>query len=797
MLLAGAVALAQGPGGDGGTAAPVFTVRPILVDVEFEGNDALGSDQLAAQIQTRPTQTPLIKRYYGLIADLLDQNPFAPKRYRKIGREMEPLAPYWVLHAIVDSLGGEVRYLNLNRLDSDVVRLRTLYYDNGYHDVEVNYHVRLDTVRNASIVRFRIAENKRYPLRAVSYIGLENLPPDLRSQLIEPELIEIGEGYSKSRLTDETDRIVADLRNNGYPFAVSRTPLILVARERDSIPDAPYDSALVFVFTGERYRFGETAYLPDSTYDGCTFSDAMVLAQRDYKVGEWYSRDKIDQTVENLYALGRFDLATVDTSSALSSDATMGMRINTRLRSPNDFRSSIEVGYVQRLGELLWIAGGDASYTRYNAFCSGGHLNVSGRFSIPITNFTAPKYLFNQGEGGGKISMVFPSVFYRPLALSSVAFGYDNIVAARQRSTSGGEFTMRAQNIEAAVDFVQRLPRHTLLSAFTLRMAVQQSSYRGVSALIRAVADVQAGEASQLDPNCDFTVLREALIRELSETTYRLQVLQGDDPSLLRDDDTALIDGFDRLKRTLLLGAILTADRRDNAFAPTTGSFLELRGEVGISFAGAAFAKLEGNARFYKPLAGGTLALRGRLGRVFDIDGFPLIPQSSRFFTGGANSMRAWAAGDLLATRPVSVRTDVDSCTREIIEGLAGERRRAQGGLGLVELNAEWRSQLFNLHSRSALAQQLNELILIAFVDAGTAFYRDAEDVGLVNVFDNIGFDIGFGIGYQTPVGPFRFGVAVPLLDPLQGPAGQRGRLITEREFMTSLVYHIGIGHAF
>src|SRR5256885_8823604 len=86
-LAAASLLQAQGPGGE---VLPPRTairpsIRPILVDVEFEGNETVNKEDLLATIQTRPTHVPLIKRYFTLLADLLELNPLAPHSRVKNG----------------------------------------------------------------------------------------------------------------------------------------------------------------------------------------------------------------------------------------------------------------------------------------------------------------------------------------------------------------------------------------------------------------------------------------------------------------------------------------------------------------------------------------------------------------------------------------------------------------------------------------------------------------------------------------------------------------------------------------
>ncbi len=790
---------AQTPGNDGFTPPPttssILAFRPILVRIEFEGNSTLTGEQIQAQIQTRATHVPLLKRYFSLLVETIDQLQ-AP--ITSLGTHDTLVKGRDQLRRMVDSLGGAVRYLNLSLLAADVARIKTLYNDYGHHDVDVQYFVTLDTARSVAAVRFKINENVRYRLHALSYSGLEKVPADLRAEITKPQLVEIDGPFAQADLSAETDRVVAALRNNGYAFAASRPPLILIARQPELFPGAPYDSAVVFIFTGQRYHMGTTTYRPDDAFDDCTFSERTIMSQVEYRPGDWYSRDKVEQSVDNLYSLGTFDVVNIDTVAAVGGRAdVLNMMIAGRQRSRNDFRGAPEIAYEQRLNEFLWSLGASASYTRLNAFCSGGHLSLAGRFTVPISNLGNPQYLFNRGQGGVTVSMLFPSILGERRLSLQPAGSYDNRVEGSVESADGSSVTMRSQKIQLQTDFTLRLPKHTFISSVAARLGVQATQYYGVGRFIsrlasRVVSDVQAQQGG-----CDSATLYQPVYDALVNGLFRVPVLQGDDVRLVPAADSAARDRFAGLKQTIILGGTIMADHRDAFFTPTQGVLVEFRPEIGIiGFSSAGFLKGEVNFRSYSPFLGGTFAGRVHVGYIVEFGPLSFTPASSRFIAGGANSMRGWYERDMLATRRPSVAVDT-SCVDQTVEALNATNRRLLGGLALIETSAEYRFKPFNINSTSTIAQQFNQLVGSVFVDAGNAFFRDSRDIGAVNILENIGVDVGVSLGYSTPVGPFRIGVAVPVYDPVNSDLQPRQRAIFNRSFAKSLIVHVGIGHAF
>src|SRR5688500_4608701 len=60
------------------------SARPMLVNVEFEGNEEgdLNDKVLKAQIKSKPTDKPTVRRIFSIFANVYDANPFMPQHMR-------------------------------------------------------------------------------------------------------------------------------------------------------------------------------------------------------------------------------------------------------------------------------------------------------------------------------------------------------------------------------------------------------------------------------------------------------------------------------------------------------------------------------------------------------------------------------------------------------------------------------------------------------------------------------------------------------------------------------------------
>lgn len=787
--------LCQTPGDPtGGTPGRIPSIRPILVDLEFEGNTAIGEAQLLAAITSRASRPGLPRSFDVLLAGLIEANPLADSLEQALAQRY-----------IDSTINGEYRYLNLKNLALDTARIVELYTSYGYHDAHVVWRITLDTVRNTSILRFIIAEGIRYPLAGIRYVysgGVE--PPDsVRNLYRQPEAMSLGDPYSQDKLYAEINRVVALLRNNGYPFAaMSGAPTVF--HLRPPRVSEPQDTALVTIYTGGRYRFGETVYRPDTSYAGRPVDPDLVLDQREYEPGEWYSFDKINLTTTNLYELGTFDLVGIDTTRASLAEGKVGMLISARLRAQNDFRAAPEISLERRIQEFVYNIGLSSSYSRINLLGGAERFTVNGRVQIPLLRREELQY-------SASVAYFKPSNPYawiigsKRLSFRASADGeYTVLGVIRGDGSDIPDEYLRTTGFKLGSEFTLRLPTYTLFNRLLVSGSVQWNKYHNVRRYIERIVDT-------LNKNPNEPASRRVVMNWLTENIYRIPILQGDDPTLLGENDTAAYKSFNSIKQTYSFGVALLGDTRNNAFAPTRGYFAEMRGELGLSgllgFSGfpvgrwnGGYGKIDfGYRSFSEVINNWTLGARFHAGFISEFGPLPLTPISSRFSAGGANSIRGWATRDMIATRRTANVSSADSLLLKDsdIAGLIDANRRLLGGLGVLELSLELRRQIFSFPSGSSAAF-LNDLIWIPFIDAGNAFFRDREDIGLVPFFSNIAIAAGMSLGYNTPVGPFRVGFGLPVYDPvdltLQTSAE---RWIFNRKVANLFVIHLGIGHAF
>ncbi|MHB1048882.1 MAG: BamA/OMP85 family outer membrane protein [Bacteroidota bacterium] len=225
----------------------------------------------------------------------------------------------------------------------------------------------------------------------------------------------------------------------------------------------------------------------------------------------------------------------------------------------------------------------------------------------------------------------------------------------------------------------------------------------------------------------------------------------------------------------------LQRNKTNNIFSPTEGFFhsatIEEAGVISRAAGGfklpySEYVKIAVLAKhFFSDAENQSVVygvkFQGGFAYLYNKDNPTPVPLPRRFFVGGSGSVRGWKDKQLSAFGS------------DII-----------GGNIAFEGSVENRWQIYP-YDRTFLFLNLKNVWMVTFLDYGNTWYR-ASDVKMRDV----AAAVGFGIRYETFVGPFRFDVAWRLYDPKQ-PAGQQW--LHEHSFFRnsfSLV-HFGIGHAF
>ena len=86
---------------------------------------------------------------------------------------------------------------------------------------------------------------------------------------------------------------------------------------------------------------------------------------------------------------------------------------------------------------------------------------------------------------------------------------------------------------------------------------------------------------------------------------------------------------------------------------------------------------------------------------------------------------------------------------------------------------------------------------MTAFVDWGNTFHWFSDynyKYAWSDYFTKLAVAAGAGIGYMTPVGPFRIDLALPVYDP---SAENDKTIFTRENVIKDLKLHIGLGYSF
>lgn len=178
------------------------------------------------------------------------------------------------------------------------------------------------------------------------------------------------------------------------------------------------------------------------------------------------------------------------------------------------------------------------------------------------------------------------------------------------------------------------------------------------------------------------------------------------------------------------------------------GASLKLAPMAGFGNVNFSALVTELDAAFYLPLGEKTvLALRGAVGSM--LGGDENIPRGKRFFLGGGGTVRGFEHQEI---------------------GRHDGNNDPMGGVSYVLFNSEIRQHI------------TKDFVLVPFLDGGMV-YEDVQP----DLSERLALGAGIGFRYNTPVGPVRLDIAVPLTGAYPGD---------EKE-ITDFQLYISIGQAF
>jgi len=230
-----------------------------------------------------------------------------------------------------------------------------------------------------------------------------------------------------------------------------------------------------------------------------------------------------------------------------------------------------------------------------------------------------------------------------------------------------------------------------------------------------------------------------------------------------------------------IIGLTLVHNNTNNLFNPSSGFYHSVTGEsagniprllsaFNKSLNYAQYFKLNTINSFYFDISGGRaasiVATNFELGDIIEYgsgENISEVPVLYKYFMGGGNSLRGWRAqtGGILADPE-------------------------EGGKFILEGSLEWRRKPFP--DRSFFAPVWGVL----FLDYGNVWESDGKFR-----LDQIALASGFGIRYDTFVGPIRIDLGFKLYDPSAAEGNKWLWNEPSNIFKNKFAIHFGLGNAF
>lgn len=628
----------------------VLDEKPLISQIRIKGNDAVSTKDIEAVLSTKPKQ-----------------------------------------------------FVDVDRLRNDAEKIRELFLNKGYLNVEVKY----DSEKRGKdiIVNFNITEGDRLYIKTISFDGNQAFSDKQLKKLMEIEEKGLFSVFTDSgllkrdKLKEDVNKINAFYLNNGYIHAK--------VGEAETTHDQKWIYVRIPITEGKRYRVGKVTLSGDTL----AISRDQILKNIKINKKDYYDRESVVKDIDYFTQAANdegFAYAEV-TPNIVPIDANQTVDVNYNLtKGDKVFFNRIEIsGNTKTRDKVI----------RRQISIVEGDLFSRGKLKESYNKLNRMRYFeeidFQTEKGPEKDLMdVVIKVKERPTGMFSIGAGYsalDGAVIMAQISqqnlfgrgqslginaTLGGESTN--YDLFFIEPFLFDLPLWSKYDAWhTTR---EYDTYDLTSKGLGATFGYPVWE------------------RVVGYIGYRFS---DNDVSNISTYASSYIKNQEGRTRSSGLTLTLARDTTDDTMFPTKGT----RNNASVEYTGGflqgdtAFTKYMGSSTWFYPLPLETVfGVRGRIGFMEGREGKP-IPVYDRFYLGGINSLRG-----LRNVGPT------DPVTGDVI-----------GGKTMLNFNVEL---VFPLVTSAGIKG-------VVFFDTGNAWESGYY-------LDDMRKTAGVGIRWYSPIGPLR-----------------------------------------
>ncbi len=731
--------------------------------IEFAGASFFSKDYLldiiTSKRSARSIQHDLFEYYYFNLKDL----------------KVTPKLVDTSFYLAIESLSHEIKFFNQQFAETDLEIIKSGYSANGYHDAEVYYTIVPDFSSDNNILTFNITENRRYLIDTIIFSGLDSIDIFSRLKINELDKIRSGTPFSEAEIYAKINSINSILLNNGYFYNKFEIKPILVN------PEFFKDSVTVVFSPGKRQRIKSITFV-----DSLRNQNEVVMSLKqklvDLKEGDWFSYLNLQNSLNNLNALGTFEFVSIDTSSAFVplTDTSLSFVISTKYRKQKEWSIGLFLNNTQV--DNYVNLGVEASISHKNW---GGAAQMGNIFTNLQAKNISRVLSGEKGEWEGQLGVRMSQPIIWELenmkisASGSFYYSY---------STINQLFNISAWYLPLRIPI--RLTNETFLNQIILDFNFEfQNPVNYVDVIRLPNSDTITGAPV----NNDYYI-RFLQSLNLYQTLYYY----------LNDPGIALLTAN-------IFGITLIGDRRNHPFEPNKGDyfigsvdgwnfFLSHPWITGI----AKYFRVQGAYSIFEKIEDNlTAAFKFKAGfiKLFEPDK-AYIPFERQFYAGGANSVRGWSSRELHYS-VIEASTDTTLKNGYYLTPVSYSLlSNIVGNAGLLEGSIELRYKLPRPRGvDEMISEQISKFGFVAFVDFGNAYNWLAENdfartsIKWYEYISKVAWAVGFGIRYDTPIGPLRADFGFPVYRPNYNLPDYK--IWTTQNVLGDIRIHFGIGHSF
>ena len=686
-----------------------------------------------------------------------------------------------------DELGSVPVILDSSMIETSMRAMRNYLKAQGYHFSEITYKVE-DTkwLKERKIVTYYVKLNNQYKYNKLNINCPDKKLFELLNATLNESNVKIGRGFNREDLLNEQNRITTILRNNGYyTFAKEYIDFnmdtnyaedfvaidININNKTEQVPFKQYyiRNLTIEVEPGDKsiVKTKDTLitknfkYIPNGNKLHATILDKMNFLMG----GALFQQNNLNKTYSRLNDLQLFRLVTI-TPTVIENDSQHYIDFYINLKPLGKYDITLEPQAITSDQGNLIAAQSSRNYglaavvqlTDRNVFHNGEILQFRFRSSFEAQRGENinPVPFFNSNEQSFTASIIVPQLLFfnkldrklnnantKTIINSSIIYE-KNVDYERRVLTLGSSYQVNRRLINYFVAFPE--------------MSYVQTRFNNSALEERSKTDI---------------FLQNVFANNLIINDIRLGLVYNTQP--ISKGKSYYFIRFDAIE---LAGNIVTGLNKLLGAARITDESRNIKDQyeiLGLNY--FQYVKSYIDARYTHWLdINNTVVYRAALGFALPYGNSPdYIPFEKRFFTGGANSLRAF--------RPRSIGPGTYSTTNQIDK--SGDIK--------LELNAEFRFNIYKKFFEGAL-----------FTDAGNIWTvrqdgRVGADFDMTSFYKELAIGSGVGVRLNLNIFIFRLDAAFPLHDPAKSV---NDRWVIEKAsdfswYWDNSIFNFGIGYPF